>query len=254
VSVSDPGPTQSGSPQQSSTPAAAPGAAQAPAAGDRPSWLPEKFKTPEALVESYKALEKKLGGDPAQAAQQPSGDLTLAPPPKPTVTSSQLLDEAYGEFTKAEGNVISDATYARLAAAGLDRATVDRSIAGTQALVTSQRTEVHTAVGGSEHYAAVQSWANNGGVTPAEMTAYNNIMRSGDLNAMKIAAAGLAARHAQANGIEGVRVGGVPAVKVAAGPQPFKSTAEQSAAINDPRYRNDPAYRKEIEARIMVTP
>ena len=31
---------------------------QAPA---RPEWLPEKFKTPEALLESYSNLEKKQG-------------------------------------------------------------------------------------------------------------------------------------------------------------------------------------------------
>lgn len=40
---------------------------------------------------------------------------------------------------------------------------------------------------------------------------------------------------------------------VQTGPQGFASLAEQNNAINDPKYRNDPAYRKTVEARIAVT-
>lgn len=38
-----------------------------------------------------------------------------------------------------------------------------------------------------------------------------------------------------------------------AGAQGFASTTEQNAAINDPRYKKDAAYRKGVEARILAT-
>ena len=55
VDLPDPEPTPEPPPQ--------PEPEQPPAAeagADRPEWLPEKFKTPEALAESYKSLENEL--------------------------------------------------------------------------------------------------------------------------------------------------------------------------------------------------
>lgn len=38
------------------------GEEQTPVDGERPEWLPEKFKSPEAMAEAYKNLESKFGG------------------------------------------------------------------------------------------------------------------------------------------------------------------------------------------------
>ncbi len=54
---------------------------------ERPEWLPEKFKTPEAMVDSYKSLESRMGS----FTGAPEGDYDLA------------LPEGFEDFSFYEG-------------------------------------------------------------------------------------------------------------------------------------------------------
>lgn len=252
VSTPDTGPGPAASPPVVATPVVA------PAAAERPAWLPEKFKTAEDLARSYGELEKRLGAPaaaaPAATAPAANAALTLTPAATPAVapvTASKLLDSAYAE---AEGDTkaVAAATYDALAKAGLDRTTVDTMVEGKRALFTQQKSDVHAAVGGADAYAAMAAWAIGGGFTASEMTAYNSVMSTGNPDIMKVAAAGLAHRHAAAVGSEGTLVGGVPG-SVKNGEVAFKSMTEQTAAINDPRYKRDPAYRESVSRRIALS-
>ena len=60
----------------------------------RPDWLPEKFKTPEDLVQSYQQLEQKLGSQ----SQSQTGDAEL---PDEYQNVEQSLQEAEEVVEKA---------------------------------------------------------------------------------------------------------------------------------------------------------
>ena len=46
-----------------------------PGVGDRPEWLPEKFKSAQAMAKSYGELEKKLGSSPSAPESYEFGEL-----------------------------------------------------------------------------------------------------------------------------------------------------------------------------------
>jgi hypothetical protein len=64
---------------------------------------------------------------------------------------------------------------------------------------------------------------------------------------IKLAVAGLQAQYAEANGFEGTTLQGKPAK---ASGETFRSQAELVAAIGDPRYDTDPAYRSDVIAKL----
>ena len=73
--------------------------------------------------------------------------------------------------------------------------------------------------------------------------AFNNLVEEGNLEMVQLAVAGLQSQFVQANGYEGEMLTGK-----AAQPQvdAFRSQAEVVAAMHDPRYDNDPAYRQDV--------
>ncbi len=110
----------------------------------RPDWLPAKLATAEDMAASYAALEAKQGGaKPEETPAEPTAET----PAEPTVTSLEVptppaeataavekagldMNELNTEFATA-GN-LSEASYAKLAAVGFDKAAVDNYVAGQQ--------------------------------------------------------------------------------------------------------------------------
>ena len=234
--------------------------APAPSVGDRPAFVPEKFwdaktgiKT-EDLAKAYVELEKmKSGGQPQSQPQttpqgQPNAD---APVAVPGVSPEQMQ-----AFTKevSESGKLSDASYEALAKAGYPRAVVDQYVSSITHQQQSAAKEiiasVHQAVGGVDKYTAITDWAANGGLTDAEIHAFNQTMATNDKNAISLAVAGLQAKYHQANGTEGKFVDGSgDGGLVNSGPA-FQSTHELTKAMQDPRYKQDPAYRAEVASRL----
>ena len=64
--------------------------------------------------------------------------------------------------------------------------------------------------------------------------------------------AGLMATYQENVGYEGRMLSGRNAPDVG-GLQPFRSQAQVVAAMSDPRYDNDPAYRADIAARLEIS-
>ena len=64
---------------------------------------------------------------------------------------------------------------------------------------------------------------------------------------IKLAVAGLKSQYSDANGFEGTTLQGKPA---RSGGDTFRSQAELVAAIGDPRYDTDPAYRDDVIAKL----
>jgi hypothetical protein len=196
----------------------------------RPTWLPEGFNTPEELATAYAALK----GDGPKLTEDTQGTKDAQP-------------SNFVEFEKeyAQSGSLSDASYAKLEKMGLSRAMVDNYIAGTTASVASYQEAGYSVAGGKEAYERMVSWAKVN-LTPGEIKAFDSQVGSSDVDTMKLAVAGLNARYAASNGF-------TPKTSVLGSAAPFsgaggfQSRAQVTAAMKDPRYTKDPAYRQSVE-------
>jgi hypothetical protein len=237
-------------------PAAAPAAAPA-ADPARPAWLPEKFKTVEDFARSYAELEKKLGGQPPASPEgQPAGQPPATQPGpkdglKVTEGEAKAAVQAAGidydaltqEFN--ETGALKPETFAALESKGIPKPMVEAFIAGQQALVAQFESSVHESVGGKESFGKIQAWANQN-LSPAEKASLNAAIDTGNLEATKLAYAGVKARFDAAYGSPGQQITGQPAASL----DVYESHAQMTADIKNPLYAKDPAYRAKVEAKI----
>jgi len=222
---------------------AAAGGDQPPAnnAPERPSWLPEKFKSAEDMAAAYAELEKKNSAPKPDAGTPPADAAAAAA----QVAAAGLDFSALTTEYQTSG-ALSDETYAALAAKGIDKGTVDSYIAGQEALAQQAIDGVLNEFGGADEYSKMVSWATTG--LPAnEVAAFNHAMDNGTVDSIKLTIAGLKARYEAANGKEPNLLGGGNGDS---NTDVFRSTAEMTAAMRDPRYKADPAYRRDVQEKL----
>ena len=207
---------------------------------DRPSWLPEKFSNAEELAKSYSELEKKV-----------SQEKTEEGTPETTENAKQVAEQAtglnlnsyYDEYS--EKGELSEKTYEDLAKSGLPKDLVDSYIKGQQAIADQTTQTAYNSVGGKESYQKMMEWATNT-LPEAEINTFNKTMDGGDANQVHLAIQGMNARYKETNFSEPNLLKGeaAPATEV------FRSTAEIVRAMQDPRYKEDTAYQKDVAAKL----
>jgi hypothetical protein len=214
----------------------------------KPEGLPEKFTSVEELAKSYSELEKKLG---EQSQQRPS-------PAKPNPDEKSTLEIAENAVQDAGLNMetlqqeysekgeLDTKSYEALEKVGITKQYVDNYIAGQQALAEQTATEIKDTVGGTEAYNDMVSWAANN-MTDGERQAYNKAVNSPDKETVKLAVNALKAQYERANGVEPKLVEGKAAPTQEQG---FKSWAQVTEAMADPRYAKDMAYQEEVKAKL----
>ena len=104
--------------------------------------------------------------------------------------------------------------------------------------------------GGQQQYASLTAWAKDN-CSQDQINAFNEALGTGDqyiiLNALK----GIQYDYMMGNGFEPkLTRGRAPTQDV----QGFRSRYEVQAAMNDPRYQQDAAFRKDVERKIAVSP
>lgn len=207
--------------------------------GDRPS-IPDKFKTVEDLTKAYLELEKKVGQP--KPSQEPIP--TLTGKSDAPITDAEF-DAYSAEFIK-DGS-LSEASYTTLQAKGFSKSVVDRFVQGQLALKEAHLSAVYDTAGGKEQFMETLKWANQN-LSKDEAEAADKILQSGDIGAIKTIMAGLQARRGDgAPDLVKGRVGPTGGIK------PFNSVAQHIQAVQDPRYKIDPAYRQEVEDRLAVS-
>jgi hypothetical protein len=183
-------------------------------------------------------------GTPALGTPAP----TPAPQPSPglSATETAKLNQEW-----AATGALSPESYAFLGAKGYDQQTVNNYIEGQRAIANQRIAEVYQAVGGQPAYDAAKNWASQN-LQPAEKTILQNELRSGDPARMQAAARMLTARFQQSQGpaAPGLVHGNAPQFSTVA---PFRSAAEVTAAMKDPRYGADQAYRDSVQARMQAS-
>jgi hypothetical protein len=109
-----------------------------------------------------------------------------------------------------------------------------------ESLTEAQAQELFKMVGGEKAYKSMINWAGQN-LSKEEVSMYDSVMGKGDPNAIFFAVQALAAKYGDATGSEGQMLSGKAAKEENAG---FESQAQLVAAMSDPRYDRDPAYRR----------
>ena len=202
---------------------------------ERPSWLPEKFENAEAMAKSYNELEKQYSQVKNQTPQEQIQEANQA--------TGVTLDNYFEEYQNNQS--LSEKSYSELEAQGLSRDLVDNYIEGQSALADAQMNQIYNITGSKSNYEQMISWASEN-LSDSEVTAYNKLVETGTMEEAIMAATGLKARYDNAVGVTPNLIkGGVSDTSNA-----FQSTAEIIAAVNDPRYAVDTAYRQQVEDKI----
>ena len=218
------------------------------AEADQQQMLAGKFKDAEALEQAYIELQKKLGEpneDEADAPEQSVRDEEETSEEEVN-PNFDLLNKASQEFYSNDGQVSAETLeeLGKLDSNDLISAYIQMQGQQQQGndLTDAQASEIRSLAGGDEAYGQLTQWAANS-LDESYITAFDNIVETGDVRMIQLAVTGLKAEYEKANGFEGQMLTGK-----AAQPQVdvFRSQAEVVAAMQDPRYDSDPAYRQDV--------
>lgn len=229
-----------------------PAAPVVPPAVSRPDHIPEKFWDAEkgavnvdALAKSYTELEKFKGAKPAE--QEPAANADPEAPPakiekpaeaaaeSPVASAIQAAREVY-----AQNGELTDEALEGLRQVGFDDNTINAYLAGVKAQEAAFTLKVYELAGGQDVYAGASDWAAKN-FTDTEVEAYNAALDNPQL--MSTAIQGLVARYRAAVPSEGgfVKPSSVPAVS-----HLYTDKDQFLRDQQDPRYDNDPVFRKEV--------
>tara|TARA_Y100000992_G_scaffold213194_1_gene146822 strand:+ start:558 stop:1361 length:804 start_codon:yes stop_codon:yes gene_type:complete len=213
--------------------------------------LAGKYKDAAELEKAYVELQKKLGtNDETEDVEQ-----TSATENETAETSlsdgANLITSANDEYYANDGKLseetldkFSSMSSKDLVAAYLEVQNTDafKNQGEVADLSDAEINQVKNYAGGEAQYDNLIQWAD-GALDDNSKEAFDSIINTGSVDAIKIAVNGLKAQYEAANGYEG---------KMYTGKAPkgntdvFRSQAELVAAMSDKRYDRDPAYRQDI--------
>jgi len=247
--------------------------------------LAGKYKTAEELEKAYGELERKLGeqgnkdsGTDDKTEVSESDEVSQEKKEASEDTQDFYLEDGkvnydsvnreYGEqlgdiFKNSEvdpwaiskhfhdnNGTITEDMYSQLENAGLARQTIDAYLDGRRAesgyanedLTNRQIDSVRDSVGGKSEYDKIVGWAGQN-LSKEDIESFDTLISSGNVGAIKLAVSGLKTQYEAANGYEGkMYTGKAPQTSS----DVFRSQQELVAAMSDPRYDEDPAYRQDV--------
>jgi hypothetical protein len=239
--------------------------------GEQPQLLAGKYKSVDDLEKAYKELQTKLSQgraeEPAEEpGEEPAEESDEAEEEQPAGNARETygdliggrLEEAGVDFKSmsdrfSQAGKLDDGDYDQLAQAGFSREMVDAYLTGLNyqitkdsQLATQEVAAIKQQYGGDAGYAAMIEWASSN-LPKGEVDAFNKVINSQPLDVVKLAVAGLHAKYSESVGREPKLVSG-RAPKSSG--EKYESTAQVVAAMSDPRYQSDPAYRRKVEERL----
>jgi uncharacterized membrane protein len=185
--------------------------------------------------------------DPVDDAQaQPDAQAEETPQTPEAETQVNDIEQKLGTFSQEffTNGKLSDESYGELSKMGFSKPIVDQFIAGQQAVMAREEQAVYDSVGGKDTYVEMIQWAGQS-LSKEEIEAYNSALSSGNQAHMQFAVKGLQARFAANNREPSLKTTGGKAL-----PSGFRSVTEVVAAMSDPKYKTDPAYRADVERKL----
>ena len=219
--------------------------------------LTGKYKNAEDLEQAYLSLQKKLGqneeeyeeGEEGYTEEEESDEEVSANAP-----AISLINDASDEYYANDGTLSEEtiSRFSEMSSQDLVNAYMEMYEGGqinqapTYEMSDAQVNSVMNAAGGESNYNQVIEWAASN-LNDRQIDAFDSVVDSGNPAAIGIAFQGLQSAYQEANGYEGRMLQG--RAPSSAG-QTFRSQAELVAAMGDPRYDNDPAYRADVVEKL----
>ena len=220
--------------------------------------LAGKYKNAEELESSYLSLQKKLGQEEETDyeesdegyAEEEEGDEEVSP----YAPAVSLINEASDEYYANDGTLSEETIerFSEMSSQDLVSAYMEMyengqvNTAQAAEMSEAQVNSVMNAAGGESNYNQVIEWAASN-LGDRQIDAFDSVVDSGNPAAIGIAFQGLQSAYQEANGYEGRMLQG--RAPSSAG-DVFRSQAELVAAMGDPRYDNDPAYRADVVEKL----
>ena len=215
--------------------------------------LAGKYKSAQELEQGYLELQKKLG----QTEQTEEAPEAQQEQPEEEQGEPTILDRIWEESTSREEftpeltEEISKLSSTELANMYLDyRQNVEETGPQVRDFTEQEVGELKGIVGGDQQYTQMLDWAQ-GNLNKQEIEMFDQVMQNGDPLAAFFAVRSLGYAYQNAIGYDGNMIQGkAPRQNT----DQFRSQAEVVAAMGDPRYENDPAYRRDIMDKLERSP
>ncbi len=224
--------------------------------------LAGKYKSTEDLEAAYLSLQKKLGQEEDEVDyestdegyEEEEGSDEEVSDEAPAVS---LINEASEEYWANEGTLSEETIerFSEMSSQDLVNAYIEIQKTNPQAnpqgveMSDAQVNSVMNAAGGEANYNRIVEWAASN-LDNRSIDAFDSVVDSGNPAAINIAFAGLKSRYEEANGYEGRMLSGKAADSRG---DVFRSQAELVAAMADPRYDSDPAYRADVVEKLNAS-
>ena len=224
--------------------------------------LAGKYKNTEDLEAAYLSLQKKLGQSEEEVDYESSdegyeveeeGDEEISDD-APAVS---LINEASEEYWSNDGTLSEETIerFSEMSSQDLVNAYLEIQQNNPQAnsqgveMSDAEVNSVMNAAGGEAQYNRIVEWAASN-LDNRSIDAFDSVVDSGNPAAINIAFAGLQSRYNDANGYEGRMLQGKAADSRG---DVYRSQAELVAAMGDPRYDSDPAYRADVIEKLNAS-
>ena len=222
--------------------------------------LAGKYKDAAELEKAYVELQSKLGEkgnkdsgetrDTEDTAEVESDETTEETEETPQASpAAELITSASEEFSeKGELNAETLEKFSSMSSRDLVNAYMEiqknsPDLAEPAADISDASVnEVKNFAGGEQAYESMVNWASQN-LDQKSIDAFDSIVNTGSVDAIKLAVSGLRTQYENANGYEGqMYTGKAPQTSK----DIFRSQAELVEAMSDRRYDRDPAYRQDV--------
>ena len=224
--------------------------------------LAGKYKDAEALEKAYIELQGKLGErneeEAPQAEAETEQEEVLQEASEEDAQSysegAQLVSDASDEYWNNDGKISPETLEKFTSMSSKDLVEAYMEVAKNQPPPDSEGAdisdatinEVKNAAGGEKAYADMVNWASTA-LDSNSIEAFDSIINSGSVDAIKLAVTGLKSQFNEAMGNEGTMLTGKAP---ASNKDVFRSQAELVEAMGDKRYDRDPAYRMDVMQKL----
>ena len=222
--------------------------------------LAGKYKDAAELEKAYVELQSKLGekgnkdsGEVRDTKDTPeveseetteeTEETTQASPAAELISSASEEFNDKGELTPETLDKFSSMSSRDLVNAYMELQRNSPDIAEPAADISDASVnEVKNFAGGEQAYENMVNWASQN-LDQKSIEAFDSIVNTGSVDAIKLAVSGLRTQYENANGYEGTMyTGKAPQTSK----DVFRSQAELVEAMSDRRYDRDPAYRQDV--------
>jgi len=204
--------------------------------------LAGKYKNAEELEAAYIELQKKLGSPKEEETTQEPEETEESTEETSKASLFDRLWDEQGEYTEETLKELSDSKPEDLAKMYLEYRNSNKK----QQITEEAAKTLKASIGGDKTYNEMIQWAGQN-LNDNEINMYDSVIDSGDMNAAYFAMQALSYRFKDAVGVDGNLLQGKAPSETVKG---FKSQAEVVAAMQDPRYDRDPAYRQEVMTKL----